>query len=189
MLKIVKSLFAIAAVVAIAAGSTSAYFVDQEVIAGNTFTAGGVHIDIRGAGATPRVLTNMAPGVWTAPVEYQVYNLANSLPVKYKFSDNKVSESVTGYYDMINVRVRHTFAGTPNPAGWPVVYSGPLKDLAIDSTATGGIISTTLGTNITHVFYLEYQLDSSTGNAFQGATATADLVFDATQVNNPGWTE
>lgn len=188
MLKIAKSLLTIIAVAAIATGATGAYFTDQVTVANNQFTAGTkVDIDIRGAGATAQTFANMAPGVWTAPVEYQIYNLADSLPVKYKFQDGKVSESVPGFYNKINVRVRHTHAGTANPESWPIVYTGLLTNLNITSTGTPGIISPTLGSNITHVFYLEYQLDGSTGNTFQGATAVANLVFDATQAINPGW--
>ncbi|MFA5197431.1 MAG: SipW-dependent-type signal peptide-containing protein [Patescibacteria group bacterium] len=168
MKRIALSLAIIATIAMFAVGATGAYFTDQKVVAGNTFAAGNVKIDIRGAGATPQHLTNMAPGVWTDPVEYDVYNLANSLPVKYRFTDNAVSESVPGYYDKINVIVRHTFAGTSNPGGWPIVYQGSLRNLLVDSTATSGIISSTLGTNITHVFYMQFELDSSAGNVYQG---------------------
>ncbi len=188
MIRIIKSLLTIVAVGAIATGATGAYFTDQVTVANNHFTAGTkVDIDIRGAGATAQTFANMAPGVWTAPVEYQIYNLADSLPVKYRFQDNRVSESMSGFYDKINVRVRHTFAGTSNPEAWPVVFSGPLKNLSITSNVTAGIISPTLGSNITHVYYLEYQLSSSTGNEYRDATAVADIVFDATQDINPGW--
>jgi predicted ribosomally synthesized peptide with SipW-like signal peptide len=189
MKRIAMSLMTIAAIAVMAIGATGAYFTDQKVVAGNTFTAGRVQIQINGAGAAPQTFTNMAPGVWTAPVEYQIYNLSTSLPVKYYFEDRAVSESVAGYYDKINVIVRHTNAGTPNPAGWPIVYNGTLRNLAVNSTGTPGIISPTLGTNITHVFYMQFELDPSAGNVYQGATATADFVFNATQDNNPGWTE
>ena len=187
-LNVLKSVATIAAVAVLAVGATGAYFTDQEIVAGNTFTAGQVDIDIRGACSTPQSFTNMAPGVWTAPCEYQIYNQAHSLPVKYRVSDNKVSESVAGYYNKINVRVLHSHAVTGMPAGWPTIWQGQLKNLMVDSTTTPGVISPTLGTNITHVYFLQFQLDPSTGNAYQGATATADLVFDATQIDNPGWT-
>ncbi len=189
MTKITKSLVMIALVAVLAIGATGAYFTDQETVAGNTFTAGQVDIDIRGACSTPQNFTNMAPGVWTAPCHYEIYNLANSLPVKYRFYNSKVSESVAGYYNKLNVIVRHTHAGTANPGSWPIVYQGQLKNLLVDSTTTSGIISTSLGTNITHVYYMEFQLDPSTGNAYQAATATADFIFDATQTNNPGWSQ
>lgn len=170
-------------------GATSSYFTDKVEVSGNTFTAGRVDIKLNGAGANPQTFTNMAPGVWTSQVLYEVYNQANSLPVKYKFNAEKTSETVAGYFDKINVKVRHTFAGTPNPASWPVVYSGLLKNMVVDSTVTPGVISSTLGTNITHVYYMEFQLDPTTGNTFQGASAVAKFVFDATQSTNPGWTE
>jgi len=46
MFKIVKSLFAIVAVAAIAAGSTSAYFSDTATITGNTFSTGKLEIRV-----------------------------------------------------------------------------------------------------------------------------------------------
>ncbi len=192
MTRITKSLVMIALVAALAVGATGAYFTDQETVAGNTFTAGKVDIDIRGACSSPQTFSNMAPGVWTAPCEYQIYNQntpVSTLAVKYRFYDSKVSESVVNYYNKINVIVRHTHAGTPNPGSWPIVYQGQLKNLMVDSTSTSGIISTSLGVNNTHVYYMEFQLHSSTGNAYQSATATADFVFDATQTNNPGWSQ
>jgi len=187
MLKILKSMLVIVAVAAVGVGATGAYFTDQEVVAGNTFTAGQIDIEIRGAGSAPQIVTGMAPGVWTSPVEYDIYNLANSLPVKYMFDATKASETEPGMYDLMNVTVRHTFAGTPSPASWPIVYQGPLSGMDINSIDDA--IADTLGTNITHVYYLQYQLDASAGDEYQGDSVEFDLTFDATQPGNPGWTE
>lgn len=187
MLRIVKSFLTIAIVAAIAVGATGAYFTDQEVVANNTFTAGRVDIDIRGACSTPQTFTGMAPGVWTAPCEYQIYNLAHSLPVKYMFEASKVSQTELDMYDLMNVIVRHTFAGTPDPSSWPIVYQGPLNGMSINSIDDA--IADTLGTNITHVYYLQFQLDPSAGNEYQGDSVVFDLIFDATQADNPDWTE
>lgn len=185
--KILSSLLIITTVIVLAVGATGAYFTDQESVLGNSFTAGQVDIDIRGAGASPQTFTGMAPGVWTSPVEYQIYNLAHSLPVKYKFAATKVSQTEPGMYGKLNVRVRHTHAGTLNPGSWPIVYTGSLSGMNIQSPIHA--ISGTLGTNITHVYYMEFQLDSSAGNVYQGDTVVFDLIFDATQSDNPGWTE
>ena len=48
MFKIAKSMFAIVAVAAIAAGSTSAYFSDTATITGNTFSTGKLEIRVDG---------------------------------------------------------------------------------------------------------------------------------------------
>jgi len=48
MIKILKSLMVIVAVAAIATGATGAYFSDQEVSEGNTFTAGSLDLKVGG---------------------------------------------------------------------------------------------------------------------------------------------
>jgi predicted ribosomally synthesized peptide with SipW-like signal peptide len=185
MKKIIFGLSTIAIVATIAIGATGAFFSDSEEIVGNTFTTGEIDIEIRGSGSTPITLTGMVPDVWSGQYEYEVYNLANSIPVKYRFFDRKDSESPAGFYNKLNVIVRHTYAGTPDPANWPIVYQGPLKNLLIESPADA--IVGTLGTGITHVYYMEFQLDASAGNTLQGGSATFDLMFGATQPSNPGW--
>jgi len=62
MFKIVKSLFAIVAVAAIAAGSTSAYFSDTETIAGNTFAAGNLDLQLAPGTPMPFSVSNLVPG-------------------------------------------------------------------------------------------------------------------------------
>jgi predicted ribosomally synthesized peptide with SipW-like signal peptide len=185
--KLLISLLTIVAVSGLVFGATRAYFTDQEVVDGNNFSAGEIDIEIRGEGATSQTFSDMAPGVWTDQVKYNIYNSANSLPVKYMFKAEKVSQTESGMYGKLNVKVRHAHAGTADPASWPTVYKGPLSDMAIRSPKHA--ISGTLGTNITHVYYMEFQLDSSVGNEYQGDSVVADFVFDATQTNNSGWTE
>ncbi len=157
MKKLFLSLFMIGVVSAVAIGATRAYFTDQETVLGNTIQSGRLEFDLRGAASTTFNLTGLMPGGdYTAPMELDVYNLNTPLstaPIKYRFYDNPVAESVPGLYDKINVIVKHTYAGTPNPAAWPVVYTGTLRNLLVDSTVTPGIIAPSLGVNITHVFY------------------------------------
>ena len=188
MIRIAKSLLTILAVAVVAVGATGAYFTDQEVIAGNTFSTGEVDIDIRGACSTPQTFTAMAPGVWTDTCEYQIYNLASSLPVKYMFDASKISQTEPGMYGLVNVKVLHGHYVTgTSPANFSAIYTGPLSGMNINSIDDA--IADTLGTNITHVYYLQFQLDSSAGNEYQGDSVVFDLNFDATQADNPGWTE
>jgi len=189
MKRILSRVALLTATFSLLVAATGAYFTDQQVKGVNTISGGQIKLDIRG-GSLPVTLTGVNPGEWTGPHQVEVYNTSlSTTPIKYRFYDEKLTESVANLYNKLNVRVRHTHAGTPNPAAWPVVYEGKLKDLMVNSETTPGIISSTLGINITHVYQLEFQLDSTAGNEFQNQTAEFNLVFDATQPANPGWTE
>lgn len=61
MLKIVKSLFAIIAVATIAVGSTGAYFVDQENIEDNLFTAGSLDLVLAPGNPMPFSVSDLVP--------------------------------------------------------------------------------------------------------------------------------
>ncbi len=199
MKKILLSLLMIATVAVGAIGATQAYFTDREVLGTNTMAAGKVDIDLQGADSVHEVLLNttqsfkggLAPGQFSSDIFHmEVYNQGwgvSTLPVKYRITSQYLSQSVGGYWDLLWVRVRHTFAGTANPSAWPVIYQGLLKDLDINSVDHA--IADYLDPNITHVFYFEYGLDSSAGNAYQGANATFNILVDATQSTNPGWSE
>ena len=166
-------------------GGAYAYFTDS-VSTSAGFTAAKVDISKLPANKTFSI-GNMAPGVWSAPERLDIYNSGSTIPVKYRLSAAANSESVGGFSDKIIVRVRHTYAGTANEGSWPIVYQGKLKDLVVDSTATAGIISSSLGVNITHCFVWEFKVDESAGNIYQNANAQFTVNFDAAQTNNPGW--
>jgi hypothetical protein len=185
-------LLATGALVTMAIGvvGSAAWFTDSAVLPVSA-AAGQIDFKLGGTNSGSITLTNLQPGVWSDPYEVNVYNQdpSTTMPVKYRFLDHYLTDSVAGFYNQIAVTVRHTNCGTANPAGWPVVYQGFLKDLEVASPTTPGIISPSLGVNITHCFYLQFGLDSSTGNAYQGAQATFQIDYQATQVENPGWTE
>jgi predicted ribosomally synthesized peptide with SipW-like signal peptide len=183
---ILVALVAIMAISIVGMGAV-AYFTDNITTAG-AFSSGVVDISKIPASKTFSV-SNMIPGEWTSLEELSIYNSGSTTGVKYRFSATNDTESLVGFGDKINVMVRHTFAGTPNPSGWPIVYQGKLKNLNIDSMATPGIISGTLGTNITHQYYYQFQLDSSAGNQYQGQNASFTVTYYATQSSNPGWSE
>ncbi len=191
MRRIIVSLFIIAAMTVTTIGATRAYFSSQDTITGNTLGAGKLKVILRAdSGSTvPINIANMAPGIWSSLTNIGVENPNtpdSTMPLKYRFYDQKTSESVGGFYDKIWVRVRHTWAGTPGT--WPIVWEGKLKDLYIDSP-TYSITAPTGGLNVwnTHVYQLEFKLDEGASNTYQGQSATFDLVVYATQVNNPGW--
>jgi predicted ribosomally synthesized peptide with SipW-like signal peptide len=182
------SIMAIAMVLCLVlVGGAYAYFTDS-VTTSASFTAAKVDISKLPANKTFTV-GNMAPGVWTSPERLDIYNSGSTIPVKYLITAAANSESVAGFADKIYVRVRHTFAGTPNEGSWPIVYEGKLSNLYINSATTPGVIETSLGVNITHVYAYEFKLAESAGNIYQNANATFTVTFNATQTNNPGWSE
>jgi len=75
MLKIIKSLFVIVAVSAVAAGATGAYFTDSATIAGNTFSTGVLEIRVNGE---PSIIganfSPMAPDQIGDSPEYDINN-------------------------------------------------------------------------------------------------------------------
>jgi hypothetical protein len=174
-------------VLAVGLIGSAAWFTDQDTIP-VTGTTGEIEFQTNGPHTAGITLTNLLPGVWSSLYSIDVYNTAGSTtPVKYRITDAFTSQSIGGLYGLMNAQVRHTFCGTPTPASWPVVYSGLLQDLDLNSIDHA--IADTLGVNITHCYFFEFGLASSAGNAFQGQSVAFDLVFDATQPQNPGWSQ
>ncbi len=191
-LLLIGIIMAVLCVMTVGAVGSAAWFTDQEMVVGNSLAAGKLDIKINAESGTtlPISVANMEPGVWYGPYTIAIYNQntpLSTMPCKYRFYDAMGSESVAGFYDKLRVEVYHSFA-PPGGFGWGTPkWTGALKDLYIDSPTYA--ISASLGVNITHVYQLKFKVDESAGNVFQGASATFDLVFDATQVTNPGWAE
>jgi predicted ribosomally synthesized peptide with SipW-like signal peptide len=81
MLRIVKSLITIAAVLAVAGGVTSAYFSDTETSVGNSFTAGTLDLKVGGQD-DPNVahvtVTNITPAAHMTTQRGQGFTLTNA---------------------------------------------------------------------------------------------------------------
>ena len=190
MKNIIKSLVVVVAVAAVAGTATYSYFTDKAVVDNNTFSAGKLDFTLNGDMTETKSLnlSGMEPGTWYGPYSMKVYNKntpTSTMPMKYRFYDKKESESVAGFYNKLNAKVEHghCVAGGISPTTYS--WTGKLKDMYFDSTTSA--ISAYLGVNITHCFELSFQLDPSAGNAYQGASAVADVVVDGTQTTNPGW--
>ena len=196
--RILLSVFSIALVIALVAGVTYAYFTDNDQ-ASNSLASGKLDVELRGAykdGVTIALDTTqyfkggMAPGVEVGPYEIAVYNKGwgqSTLPVKYAWTSNHTGGSLD-LYNMLNVKVREGNCDWINYAwfdGSGYIYTGKLNAMpAYLQTAMGP-----LDPNITRCTWFYFELDSTAGNAYQGLSSQFDLVLDATQTNNPGWTE
>ena len=178
------------AVMAFGVIGTGAWFTAQDTTGNTTATAGTLSIDARDNGGTlasGATLTDMAPGVWTDWDNINIFN-NGSLDAKYRLQSQFVSQSVGGFYGQIVVEAAHGFANGCPPSGPAPVqkYLGPLADLEVDSSQA---IADPLEAGNTHKWCFRFKLDEDAGNTFQGQTATFNFVVDATQYENPGWSQ
>ena len=90
MLRILKSLLVILAVTAVAVGATSAYFSDTIQVAGNTFTAGTLELNV--------------DGTRTPSAKFNVSNMRPDSQPKGSWTLANVG-SINGYLDLENISV------------------------------------------------------------------------------------
>jgi len=179
------SLVVIGMASAMAITATGAYFTEAVPLNDNLLYAGTVDINLASSTAqtvivTPGTISGLVPGQYgPGSFLFQVYNQWGTIPVKYKISSVYTNQSVGGYWQLLWVKVRHNSI---------VVYEGLLNDLDINSVVNTNI-DDFLNPGGWHDYYFEYGLGSTAGNGFQGAWAYFNLKVDATQSNNPGWTE
>lgn len=161
--------------------TSGAWFTDSDAVA-VTATSGAIDIE---ANPVSFSVDDILPGVWSDREEITIYNTANSTtPVKYRLTDDKTSESTSGFYNRIWIRVTSKFCGG---ADHQQVYEGQLRDLEITNATS--VSPSGLGINITHCYDVQFKLVDDAGNEWQNQSAAFDLVFDATQPENPGWGE
>jgi predicted ribosomally synthesized peptide with SipW-like signal peptide len=200
MKKIITSLFTIIVMGAITVAATQAYFTSSAEVVGNTFTTGVLDISL---GKTSQLIVyqNIYPGWhyqdsghWGAwvdgenPKDLKIIN-SGSLPLKYRMkaelmdipSDNSLLDDL-----LVRVSINRGKGGS-----WNSLYSGTLRGLLSFIT-----VETNFETTGHSGWYGEGQLirfdaalPPTSGNSVQGKTVNFNLIFEATQVTNPGWTE
>ena len=192
-MKILKSLMTIVAVAAIAVSATGAYFTDSEKIVDNTFTTGYLDISVAPTSAAVNV-AKAAPGVWYPSAEITVRNNSSkniTEPFKWKISEQWTDGPGINMYREIDAQVwikgiGYTPSNSTPPDGVPTgatrVYNGPLKGMELTNLRDLPYASTP-------TVWVYTRIDEAVGNEFMGKTYVFDLIFDATQTNNPGWTE
>ncbi|NTW45469.1 MAG: hypothetical protein HGB18_00245 [Candidatus Moranbacteria bacterium] len=95
MMKILKSLGLIGAVVAVAGGATYAYFSDTETSSGNTIAAGTLDLQMSGEGTVPFSVTDAYPGMPAVKRLVHVKN-AGSINGHLQFTGATVSNDENG---------------------------------------------------------------------------------------------
>lgn len=135
MFKIAKSLFAIVAVAAIAAGSTGAYFSSTATIVNNTFSTGTLEIRVNGqpsiAGAT---YSPMAPDQVGNSPEYHINNYgapwfagpSNLAAKKLMLNIINPNDSGSGLWNNVVIKVEVNRGW----ATWQEVYNGNINALS-----------------------------------------------------------
>ncbi len=184
MRKTLVAAFALAMLAVMAFGTvgSAAWFSDSDHVA---VTATSGNIDVQ-AHPTSFTVSNLMPGVWSGPYEFEVYNTAlSTVPVKYRVTDEFVSESQTGFYNKIRVRVNQIYCGGSEIT--PSIQEAALTSLSFTNTQNPGPFAGGLPINYTACYNVYFELASNTTNAYENQTANFNLHVDATQVENPGW--
>jgi len=171
MKKILMSLGLVVVTAAIAVGGTYAYFNSQKTVAGNTFAT--ANLTIGDPVNSPVSVPNMAPAVWSSSYAFDLNN-TGTITFKYKMSATSTADS--DLFNQIWTEVKNSSD--------EVVYDGLLKDLNVGSDS-----SLTLASAASTTYNFKFQLVSTAGNEYQGRTATFDVDWLASQVENAGWTE
>lgn len=134
--------------------------------------------------AAPFTISNAAPGIPGPEQTVEIFNDGEStLAVKYKISPAYDGGSGDLYNNLWVKVERPVWNGT----AWTreQVYNGWLRDLSINPANSPS--TARLGVGESHKFFFTYTPNKDLGNEYQGLSTTLHLVFDATQVENPGW--
>jgi predicted ribosomally synthesized peptide with SipW-like signal peptide len=176
-----------AGVLAYGAVGTGAWFTDSDTVPVSA-TAGVLDIDVRGPAAEGIELEGLVPDSTTGPYALEIFNQGD-VDVKYRITVDETGG--TGLLDHLRVTV-----STGNCVGGPTghddfpgqVADVPVADLEVTSLLSIGGASG-LPAGITHCWSFVFSMDPSVGNEAQGLDSTFDIVVEATQLDNPGWSE
>lgn len=166
------------------ATSSGAWFSGQEIRAGKTATPEKVDILINTSGIVPVRLSDMEPGTWYGPYRVNIYNPDGfgTMPVKYRIFDRLQTAIAANMFERTDVKVEHFECNGGLYSSW----EGKLSDLYWESPAMS-IQNGILDVDVTHCFEFNFKLDDSTADVIQENGLAFDLIFDAAQVNDPGW--
>lgn len=177
----IKSVLALGTLSGALWAGTFATFTDQQT-ATSTFTAGTVDLQLNGDATsaytwTALSLSNMKP----TDVEYVPLTVANSgtLSFGYTMSIAATNADSKGLRDQLTFGMKLVAnAGSCDAGG----YAGSATTVvAAGALSAAAISSRTLAAGASEVLCAKVLLDTTTGNAFQGASTTATMTFAATQ--------
>jgi predicted ribosomally synthesized peptide with SipW-like signal peptide len=164
---------------------SAAWFTSQDAIEDNVVSAGTLDVQVFGGAFT---ISNLAPGgAWVGPHVFEIRE-HGSLNALYDISVGNISQTVSGFKNKVNVRLYTDFSSGSfgDACSGILIYEGPLTGL--NGTSSDNAWSNPfLAPNDawTDPWKVCFQLDSSAGNQFQGASATFDIVVDGYQIDAP----
>lgn len=200
MKRILLSLTVIVVAASAAIAGTLAYFTSESEITNNTIATGTLELT---TSPTSSLISygNIYPGWhyqdeghWGSYIDgdpeadIRVTN-TGSLPLKYRVKANLTGDDNSD--ELLETLLVKLSVNKGTGGGWETVYSGNLKGL-LDYQ----VVDTNFDTTGHSDWYGEGQLirvnsalRPTAGNDIQNKAVNFDLVFEATQTNNPGWNE
>ena len=195
MRRLLFSILSLGVVAVVAIGATRAYFTDTETLGENSISTGRVDVDIRGSYASGIIIPvdttqyfegGMFPGREYGVFDIHVYNQGwgmSTTPVKYSWRAEWTDGS-SYLYDKIQVKVRE------GNCDWnPLTAGNTLLDYKYIRNMGRVESLSPLGANITRCTWFWFKLPTNADNSYQGLNTQFNLILDATQYDNPGWSE
>jgi predicted ribosomally synthesized peptide with SipW-like signal peptide len=191
--KILLSLMIIGVVAGVTLGITGAYFTDDEPIEDNVFQAGTLDIQQGVNDLGNMTLSDLMPGVATAPQKLEMGNNGTLHAVIDKIEVTSLVNSDTSGNPGGNNVSADNYAAKVNTTisdevGRPL-WKGTLADLvggnAVDGTDRVFLAKKGSGVNYTtRDYWFTFELDSNVDNTYQGEGVEATLTVNATQVKD-----
>ncbi len=192
MKRILLSLAVIVGVASLAASATNAYFTSNPTVLGNSVTAGTLTFNLAPNSETPGnsspvTISGMKPGDGLANENafYHRWNLKNegNLNLKYRVRIVVDPAQKNAFYNALKVKAGEYSSGPNKDLGSNLTLDQLEAGILVDSD----VMPTASDTRVRTVF-LRFYLPTTVGNEVQGLSTSFNVVFDATQTNNPGWT-
>lgn len=195
MRRLLFSILSLGVVAVVAIGATRAYFTDQDILGTNSISTGKVDVDIRGdfsqgivipVDTTQTFTGGMFPGREFGEYAIQVYNQGwgvSTTPIKYSWRAQYTGGS-SYLFDKIQVKVREGNCDwDPESAGNTLLDYIYIKNMGRVASLND------LAVNITRCTWFWFKLPTNADNSYQGLNTQFNLILDATQNDNPGWSE
>lgn len=189
MFRIIKSLLVIVAVGAIAAGSTGAYFSDQETIAGNVFATGTLNLTVNHSAGKPFSIQNAYPGYVSEWEHMDLFN-EGSLPFETFIRLTKDAGTDDALYNVARIEMYDSgwdsICGNGDDA---LIWDDTLQQLTTHYTRASDNDPNSVGTpgnddvrpGWSQRVCQRVSLPSSLDNSYMGMTANFTEVIDAKQ--------
>jgi len=202
--RIVTSLLIISAVSVLVIGATQAWFTDQKVLGANEVTTGDLEVRVGGG---PLTVSNIEPkpeeeGSYVSAGVFWVRNVGDyDMKWRGKLNVTQNDHNVSNYLKVRAVMLTGTVASNkglpsdcdygPGPDTSTVLWSGTsLNDLTVDNTwilMDDPIYAFAPGYRACYEILV--RMDPTAPNSVQNSVLKANLVIDATQRANPGWSQ